>query len=179
MTARNTADPKYKVGTFHSSNNFGDFEVVSYKKSTDVTVRFLDTGCEKVTTVKAISLGTVKDPMKPNLCGVGFIGVGDFSSKSNGKDTKSYSVWRGMIRRCYDSKSKSYNRYGGRGVFVCDEWLNYQNFASWYIDNYPRDGRVYEIDKDLTGGKVYSPSACNLVTHKDNMAIVSMTSKRS
>lgn len=169
---RNTPDPAYKEGTKHSSNNFGDFIVESYVKSTDVKVRFLSTGYVRKTTVKAISSGTVKDLMHPHVCGVGFIGEGCYKSKKDGKDVKSYSVWRGMIKRCYEKNSKSYPYYGGRGVTVCEEWKNYQNFASWFDSNYPRDGMRYEIDKDDSGGICYCPENCKFVTHKENMEIV-------
>jgi hypothetical protein len=33
-----------------------------------------------------------------------------------------YDRWRGMIKRCYNPKVKSYNNYGGRGITVCDRW---------------------------------------------------------
>ncbi len=38
-------------------------------------------------------------------------------------DSPEYKVWQSMKARCLNVKSKSYNNYGGRGVKVCDEWL--------------------------------------------------------
>lgn len=42
--------------------------------------------------------------------------------------TSTYNVWVGMVQRCHNSKSKDYERYGGRGIFVCDEWRVFENF---------------------------------------------------
>lgn len=36
--------------------------------------------------------------------------------------TKEYDIWRGMIRRCHDSKNAAFANYGARGIFVCDRW---------------------------------------------------------
>lgn len=35
-----------------------------------------------------------------------------------------YYIWEGMKARCYNENSDSYSRYGGRGIKVCDAWLN-------------------------------------------------------
>lgn len=35
-----------------------------------------------------------------------------------------YKIWRSMVYRCTNPKSNSYSRYGGRGIKVCDRWLN-------------------------------------------------------
>jgi hypothetical protein len=45
-------------------------------------------------------------------------------------DSKVYNLWRGMMRRCYDEKSKDYPRYGGRGISVCDRWHLVENFVA-------------------------------------------------
>jgi len=43
-------------------------------------------------------------------------------------------VWRNMIRRCYEVQHPRYNRYGGRGIAVYDEWLySYDSFQAWAI----------------------------------------------
>lgn len=43
---------------------------------------------------------------------------------------KTYTVWFSMKARCYNKKHKSYHRYGGRGIFVCDEWHDFVNFLA-------------------------------------------------
>lgn len=73
------------------------------------------------------------------------------------------SVWKGMIRRCYDENNKSYKNYGARGVTVCDEWRNdFEAFFEWamssgYDPNAKRMGCT--LDRVDPAG-VYSPENC-------------------
>jgi len=50
-------------------------------------------------------------------------------TKHGGWKKSSYNTWRAMIRRCNNPKDKDYQRYGGKGVSVCPEWLDYTTFA--------------------------------------------------
>jgi hypothetical protein len=50
-------------------------------------------------------------------------------TKHGGWNKSSYNTWRAMVRRCTNPKDKDYPRYGGKGVTVCPEWLEYANFA--------------------------------------------------
>jgi hypothetical protein len=115
-----------------------------------------------------IRKGNVKNKMMPRLFGVGYLGVGEFTSTYPSK--RMYGCWQDMMRRCYDKKSISFKSYGDKGVFVCDEWHNYQNFAKWSLLNYPKDGNKYQLDKDIktNGNKVYSPDACVYVSGAEN-----------
>ena len=44
--------------------------------------------------------------------------------------TPTYNSWRCMIYRCTNANDKKWKYYGGRGVSVCDRWLNFENFLS-------------------------------------------------
>lgn len=50
--------------------------------------------------------------------------------KHGGTGKGSYNTWRAMIRRCTVPTDKDYPGYGGKGVSVCDKWLEYPNFAA-------------------------------------------------
>lgn len=80
-----------------------------------------------------------------------------------------YSSWGAMIDRCYNTKTKRYKHYGGKGVAVCQQWKdNYQNFYDWSIANGWEEG--LQIDKDILGnGMLYSPETCKWVTRAENM----------
>lgn len=40
-------------------------------------------------------------------------------------------IWSDMLNRCYNENNRDYKNYGGRGIMVCDEWLNFENFFKW------------------------------------------------
>ena len=60
------------------------------------------------------------------------------------KDHRLYGVWNNMKNRCYNKKLRSYPRYGGRGIKVCDEWLHdFQSFYDWAISTGYDDKAAY------------------------------------
>lgn len=70
-----------------------------------------------------------------------------------------------MLNRCYNANHKYYNRYGGRGITVCDEWKNnFQAFYDWAISNGYRDDLTLDR-KDNDNG--YSPENCRWTTKKE------------
>ncbi len=53
-----------------------------------------------------------------------------------GQETPEFRIWRNMIERCENSKHKSYKRYGGRGISVCERWRD--SFDAFFADVGPR-----------------------------------------
>ena len=68
--------------------------------------------------------------------------------------------------RCYNPNSKAYKRYGGRGIKMCDEWLNdYELFEKWALSHgYEQHLAIDRINNDGN----YSPDNCRFVTPKEN-----------
>ena len=69
--------------------------------------------------------------------------------------------WRGMLSRCYGKNHDSYRLYGGRGIIVCDEWLIYDNFRYWFLQQDKNKVKGYSVDRIDNDGN-YEPSNCKL-----------------
>lgn len=127
----------------------------------------LDSGITQIMGSKEIRNGGWKDSMHPMVYGIGYFGYGVHNDRNS---HAAYEVWRGIIRRCYDINfNNGYPRYGGVGVTVVEDWHNFQNFAGWYRAECLKLPDIkLNIDKDLKGGKIYSPDNCVLLPYKLN-----------
>ena len=84
-------------------------------------------------------------------------------NKKGGRN-RIYSIWDKMKTRCFNSNSKSFDRYGGRGITVCDEWKdNFITFKDWALQNGYEDN--LSIDRINNDGN-YEPSNCRWTTQK-------------
>ena len=80
-------------------------------------------------------------------------------------NTKLYKTWSNMKQRCYNSNSDDYYNYGGRGITVCDEWLNsFQKFYNWSINNGYKEELT--IDRINVNGN-YEPIKCRWITNAE------------
>lgn len=76
-----------------------------------------------------------------------------------------YRIWEAMKQRCYNPKTSKYYLYGGRGIIVCNEWLNsFLAFYDWSVANGYSDNLT--IDRINTNGN-YEPQNCRWITNEE------------
>lgn len=90
----------------------------------------------------------------------------NFNSYKHGKSYSNlYRRWLGMKSRCLNKNNARYKNYGGRGITICDEWLDkengFMNFYNWAIANgYKKELSIDRINVDGN----YEPSNCRWIT---------------
>lgn len=74
----------------------------------------------------------------------------------NGKSPE-YRCWRHINIRCHNPNSKSYPRYGGRGITVCAQWRS--DFSAFFAEMGPKPSPEHSIER-VKNDKGYEPGNC-------------------
>lgn len=159
-----------RTGEIHINKQGYQIKIIKYIDNRNSTILFSDGNIVYNKAYKQIQLGKVLNPFHPTVCGVGYLG--DEKRRENNKNNKqAYSIWLGIIKRCYSSRShKKHPTY--LGCSVVDEWHNFQNFSTWYEQNYIEG---WHVDKDILvkGNKTYGPETCCFVPREINNLFMS------
>lgn len=118
--------------------------------------------------------GVIKKVKKYNLTCGSTQSCGCWNKERSSKANSSHGLskhplfpkFNAMRERCYNKNNNRFSDYGGRGITICDEWLNNpQAFFDWAIANGYKEG--LEIDRKENNGN-YTPENCRFVTHAIN-----------
>jgi len=90
---------------------------------------------------------------------------GEWQIKHGMTGTKEYNAWHRMRERCHDKNNRTYKWYGGRGIFVSDEWRN--SFETFFSDMGPAPSKKHQLDR-TNNNRGYSKDNCRWVTKKQN-----------
>lgn len=82
--------------------------------------------------------------------------------------TRLHTIWTAMKQRCYSTSHIHYKNYGGRGITICEEWLDKENgmlnFYNWAMANGYKENLT--IDRiDVNGN--YKPNNCRWITMQE------------
>ena len=164
-----------RLGMRFKNNQGCIFEIIEYNSCKDLKIRFIDEfSYETNATFQQCEKGEILNPFFKSNCGVGYLGLDKNGHKirTGGKNSRAYTVWSDMIRRCYSGASY-YASYAD--CIVCDRWKCFANFLEdlpliegydlWY--NNPNKG--ISLDKDIKGdSKEYCKEKCKFVTLEEN-----------
>lgn len=106
-----------------------------------------------------------KSPRKPKPRKPTVKGAEHKNFQHGGARTRMYAIWRNMKCRCMHPQHPAYPRYGGRGIRICDEWLDFAEFQRWALSSgYTDKMTIDRIDSD----RGYTPDNCQWLTKSEH-----------
>jgi hypothetical protein len=160
-------------------NRFGRLEVIAvdrkvrtkyyYRCKCDCGVDCVARG-EHLKQGQVVSCGCHKIELAKKLGAINRV-HGASSSGGKVKPSAEYRTWKSMKERCLSPRHKSYDRYGGRGITVCDRWLqgdgDHSGFECFLADMGVRPSAAHSIDRHPDNDGNYEPGNCRWATSSE------------
>lgn len=132
---------------------------------------YIGPGKRKYYVVCKCACGTVKETYASNYARGKTLSCGCFkydghARRTHGKSkTPIYRLWNTMVMRCHNKNSAGFQKYGAKGVTVCERWRTFENF---YADMGERPTKAHSLDR-IQNSLGYSPSNCRWALPKVQM----------
>ena len=149
-----------------TGQRFGKLEVLERVANRKSKARWLcqcDCGARKEIQAANLRNGNTRS------CGCGMRTHGMTGMRTHGMtSTPEYGIWKGMKRRCLNPRDSYWENYGGRGISICERWLN--SFENFYADMGKRPSPDLSIDRYPNNDGNYEPANCRWATKSQQNA---------
>jgi hypothetical protein len=146
-----------------AGRKIGMINVVSYAGPVSLWNIRCDCGNEKIMRGGSIRQSKSCGCIKKSQLGLRSFKHGD---AERGNVAPELSCWRGFIRRCTDPKDDSFSYYGGRGISVCERWLN--SYPAFLENMGRKPSPKHSLDRIDNDGN-YEPGNCRWATKTQQM----------
>ncbi len=146
---------------------FGDWTVLSLGSARPGSIKMWVCICV-CGTQKLIRQASLRDGSSTS-CGCLAVSKAKVKNTKHGlSESPEYRTWKSIKQRCLNPKTRHYKDYGGRGIAVCDRWLN--SFEDFLADMGKKPSPKHEIDRYPDNDGNYGPGNCRWASRSQQMS---------